>query len=84
MLQNPELQDAQASIAAALAHLSCNGSMQFTLVGKGLAAAVCALIANAPSACMPAVAKVIIAVAREGNMQGSVLVRAGVGESPLL
>lgn len=78
-VQNVELQDAQPGIAAALAHLSCNGSMQFTLVGKGLAGAVCALIANAPSTCMPAVAKVIIAVAREGNMQGSVLVRAGVG-----
>lgn len=53
--------------------------MQFTLMGKGLAGAVCSLITNAPSACMPAVAKVIIAVAREGGMQGAILVRAGVG-----
>lgn len=83
-LQNEELQDAQAGIAAALAHLSCNSSMQFTLVGKGLAGAVCSLIANAPSACMPSVSKVISAVAREGSMQGSVLVRAGVGTLPLV
>lgn len=78
-VQDPELQDAQAGIAAALVHLSRNAAMQFTLVGKGLAGAVCRIIMHAPSACMPAAAKVIIAVAREGHSQGAVLVRAGVG-----
>eukprot|EP00892_Ulva_mutabilis_P008166 jgi/Ulvmu1/5721/UM024_0074.1 len=76
--QDPELQQCQAGMALALARLSLNAATQFTLIGRGLATAVASMIAHAPSACMPSVSTIIMAVVGEGNSQGAVLVRAGV------
>lgn len=66
-------------MALALARLSLNAATQFTLIGRGLATAIASMIAHAPSACMPSVSTIIMAVVGEGNSQGAVLVRAGVG-----